>query len=646
MLPHAICAALIHVMPSELGALYMTYAKNTIHPQSNWATFRKYTRIPCWLSVAFDLLCCKPATLLCDALKFIAKFFTASTKGELLLHFPKCAVTDTERHFDFLNSIERNQEVTFTVNAGFMKGPFMIPQPKILRHDFQCHCADHRKPTYASFFTVADLDYETHASCNNNLYSGLTQRYLKKTPEYYQALWTEMIPHLEATICAFSTDYEPLVVPTLDDWLETRVTYGATKKQNIRKASLSCEANRFDYDSARIFTKVEMNVKLSDVAVKKKMKPRVIFEKTDVNIANVGPAMAGVKTLMNKLFDGSSNTKTLFACGLNRRALGQAYANCMAAFLHPVVYESDIVMCESSMKGPMAKLERRIYESWNVPTKALDVLFGKNRAIGRSRDGRLSYSLPVVKESGTTNTTVGNTVVYTYLIDATIRYLNSKRALEGLTPLNHRLVVGSDDAVLILSEKCDSVFDILLRLGLNTEHFCRDSAPRNARFYSGRFIRVSDDDTETNITMHMPLIAKAVAKSTTMRIRQGVTSLDWLRETLKGRRQEYKCTPFLREIYAWGARVADYEKTSHLPSNYNGPMKNKLLSDGGLMWDNDPHVLSTNEQTWLDLSEAYGLEVSALKNAERAFATYLAGGNFAKPFVNDVFRQMLVCDLE
>lgn len=625
VLPHVILAACRESKPHYFGAVHYNYNNEMVNPKTNPLTNRRWSHVPLVFSYFYDALtyCFKPLSWVWS--KVSALFSKDNTpEDKMVYHVSKCMylpdanVVGGLTHMQALGRVPRADdrfydEIKFTDKGGkeYHIPSFFCPAPKFSSRPITCSCRLQPVKRYYSYFLVEGVQYFDFCNCSSNLQSGLVQRYFKPTLVQDDAEWKLMAPYILESIRQFAR--VPLVVIDFDKWLSSR-KYTLAKKALIETAKHSADVTRHDFDRSRIFTKSEMGIYLE--GVDKFFKPRVIFEKSPYNLAEIGPWMATATDHVKKIWDGSDGI--LFACGYDRVALGRKVEEMLKDFKATHFSELDIVRCEAGMKARMIWVESEAYASMGLPSHVSDVLFGKKFAIGSDRSGQLSYKMSPVKESGTTNTTVGNTLVYGILMHACLRYKQ-----ETDKDFRYRFIVGGDDSVLMANKPFDDVLNRVRNLGIDLEITPRDSLEK-CRFYSGRFIpmlvkkkqlaKISGDvkirephdlDDWAIQLVHVPLIAKAFVKGGTFKDHHLKNPDDFAASVLLNRKAEYDNIPILRQITAWGAQFLK-------PST----RRVKVKSNENLLWKTHDYQLECVTETFLSICRIYGITKNELQDLE------------------------------
>jgi hypothetical protein len=608
MLPHVIMAACRQSMPHLFGAKHFHWNNEMIDPLTRYDSNRRYTRVPLPFTYLYDCL----SNITGESFQWIynkvINYF--SDKTELFRHESICldhansGLNNGLTHMQQLSNVERSKQYVIPEIKFEHKGVeviipnFNIPTPKFSSRPIVCTCRSMSVKRYYSHFIVEGVRYFDFCNCASNLVSGLTQRYFRPTLEQNDYAWKRFGTHLLDVVESVRTELKA----DFDEWLQSR-PWPESKKEIFRKARLSTDINRMDFDRSRVFIKSEMGIYID--GVDKFFKPRIIFEKTPYNLGLIGPWMTSVSKYLKTIWDGG-DSNVLYACGYDRVQLGAAFERMIKDFPANHFYESDLVMCETSMKGRMTWLESEFYDSMGVDRAVNNVLFGKEYAAGSDRTGVVKYTMAVMKESGTGNTTVGNTLVHTAIVKACLE----AKVKEDPT-FRYKFLVGSDDALLVTNKSANDVYDNVRRLGLNPEVIHRRKLNK-CRFYSGRFIPMLVDDNSTPQLVHCPLIAKTFVKSGTFKDHHLANEDDFATSVILNRRVEYESLPILREVVVWAHNELKPSGRTH-----------KIKSNENLLWKSHNFKLTMCDATVRSICECYNITRMELEELEKRISNTL-----------------------
>jgi hypothetical protein len=631
ILPHAISHAMYESILDEVGASHHCWAAEKMNPLTRYDTSRIYSRVPLVFTILGTAISTGVGALFSQFGKLLATIKEKMGFGNtsLIVHKSVC-VRDIDGYRRLLDAVPVSTVTEIkelTVN-GVTLPAYSLIAPKITKIDNGCTCNRTAKCRYNSFYTVEGLVYYDFCQCQSNLESGLRQRYFKPTLPQQDDMWVKVLPFILKNIDKYSAGEK--AVYDFEGWLETR-PYPLAKKRLIREAMLHTDITRFDDDESRIFVKSELQLFLAESP--KFLKPRIIFEKSAYNLGRLGPWMKGVSEVLSRNMDGVKSD-VVYACGLDKVQLGLKYDKMVADIgSNAFYYESDLIMCETSMQGRMQWVENLFYEKLGVDPLVMNALFGKTFTTGGSRGGTIRYKMRSMKESGTSNTTGGNTIVHSMIVLSVLDYYNS---INPGNKLRYKFLVGSDDSLIITNQPISVCAQFIRDMGLNPEIFDRTRNKESARFYSGRFVPYLITDKTTGAqsiqSVHTPLLGKAFARGGSSKIDHDPDT--YLLRSLNSRCAEYSATPILRQVIIWAE--------SYLKGNQKS--KKKINDNNCWRWPEHNFKLQSIDATDATIARSYGINIQDLRDLESRISGFL---NSRTPgtFSDEVLLDMLRIDL-
>jgi hypothetical protein len=241
----------------------------------------------------------------------------------------------------------------------------------------------------------------------------------------------------------------------------------------------------------------------------KLLKPRGFFPKHAKELIKTGPPMWEVNKLMKKRINGQG-IPFIFGAGRNPLQLGGLLTRALKWDINSFnSFDADLEMCETNMRGPVLFMESILMRRLGVKEKVINQIYGETKVKICSSAGNHCYEMPLVRLSGTANTTVGNTLSYMTLLWAVLMQ-------NGIKDDEFLCLISGDDCALMVHKKInvDKIkycFNELIGLGIQPElkqhdHFYKMS------FYSGRFIPVVSS-TGCIVLRHAPMIFRTIFKS-------------------------------------------------------------------------------------------------------------------------------------
>lgn len=379
----------------------------------------------------------------------------------------------------------------------------------------------------------------TFTGCEGNLEFALRMRFMRDLPVIDSELWAELDAYLDQTVLNFK-NLNPLYINRKNLWSRWLKRYDPVKKGRMLAAK-DDPLNTTDASQFRSGACVKYEIgTMSD----KPLKPRAFFPKSDYNLSINGPLMYFIKSKINKIFDGQS-TPFIFGSGKTTVSLGKCFEQGISKFDgKPLVsIELDLSMCETTMRGPFLVLEKFVYRALGLTNKECDYLLKHTTSFGSSGKRNLKFNMSFCRESGTANTTIGNTIVFASVLWSVMRY-------HGIDDRDWLALIGGDDCCVYcekaLIPKFKLVVEMVTGLGLKPEVLYHENQYAG-RFYSGRMMQFYDPVNERIRFVHTPLIGRCLAKNNCVKYEGSKNPLTWLRDVTIARNYEWGHIPILRE---------------------------------------------------------------------------------------------------
>lgn len=426
-------------------------------------------------------------------------------------------------------------------------------------------------------------------------------RFMRDLPVIDPSSWLFLHYDLDSVLSTYSV-VDPKFITRRGLFKRWVSRYPPSKQALMRRAMEEPEENEGMIFRSGGCVKFEVNL-LGD----KPMKPRVFFPKSNTNLSQNGPLMYFIKHKLNIMFDGI-RTPFLFGSGYSNIGLGSKFGRALSR-LGPdlVAVELDLSMCETTMRGPMLKLEGEVYGLLGLSKSEISFLLNHAVSYGNSSKRRLKYTMPFCRESGTANTTVGNTIVFATLLWASMRHF-------GILDATWLCLVGGDDACIYCSlslvVKIRKVVDFVVTLGLKPEALYHDNI-YSGRFYGGRMLQVLAPGGRL-IWVHTPLIGRALAKNNCIKYSGNRKPLLWLRDVTEARYYEWGHLPVLGAVNRCIGTMYFGAGKNTIPMPYREINSEKVL-------------LSPCLETWIQLSLVYDVNVSDLLDLEWYLSCIFSG---------------------
>jgi hypothetical protein len=407
-------------------------------------------------------------------------------------------------------------------------------EPSImLNYDGECGCKDpaNRQRGVLLLSYVKGHKPFTFAPCESNICHGLRLRFMRELPSINSGAWCELEIKIKNVLLEFSN--APFVSHKgfFNKWkakfpLPKQARMQAAKDEPIVEGMFASSAC----------------CKYENGFYKEPLKPRVFFPKADSNLVRNGPLMNLIKIKIGRLFNGVK-TPFIFGPGNTARSLGAKFTRAVNKYL-PFDFtcvELDLSMCETTMRGPFLLIERDIYHAMGIKRDDIDFLLNHKYSYGKSTKGNLSWRMPFCRESGTANTTVGNTVVFAAVLWSFLKLYN----------INFVCLIGGDDACVYLPRNQVETFrNVVSRIsacGLKPEAVYHKH-PFEGRFFAGRMMKVRLINTCKHVWAHVPLIGRCIAKGLCCKYTYGQKYDTWLRETTTGHIYDWEHVPCLSVV--------------------------------------------------------------------------------------------------
>lgn len=489
--------------------------------------------------------------------------------------------------------------------------------------DGECGCSfpDDRKRGVLVLSYIDGHEPFSFSPCEGNTWFALRMRFMRDLPLISTEVWEKMENSLFMVLDSITQKRSRISKKGFfSAWV---ARYPVTKQQKLINARDHPESSVFEF-GATVCCKFEVGI------LKDPLKPRAFFPKKEENLVKNGPLMYWIKKNLTILFNGVK-TPFIFGSGNNNFQLGAKFENaCVVRNFNPaelVSVEIDLSMCETTMRGPFLILESEIYRRFGCTEGEISYLLNHVASFGKSSKGNLKFSMPFCRESGTANTTVGNTVVFsTWLWAACLEV--------GLKTTDFFCLIGGDDACVYL-KPCHvpllkQAIAIVSNSGLKPEPIYYDNVWAG-RFYSGRMVQVKRKGALRYV--HMPLIGRCLAKNLCCKY-NGQKLEPWLRDTSIGQIYTWEHVPLLRQV---NRRLrAKYETAvgrCRIEMPYRDINAAKVLS-------------SYCDETFQQLAVVYGVEVGDLNQACQDLDLHFSKDWIGKSIENEVVEIMAGIDLK
>lgn len=511
-------------------------------------------------------------------------------------------------------SIIRNAKM---IRNGLLQLPKDYYRPGFMvKADNYCTCTNN-KPVVGMYIYATVQGIRNYAFCNcvNNLHSGLRQRFGKETPPQDSAAY-DFIEKEFTTLLRERTEYfkgQPFKT-SRGKWLSK---YPAAKRKVLNEALKEVPYKKKQLLS-KIFVKWEQYAKHerdTDGSQEiKDLKPRIIFARENYNLNKNGPVLQECK---NRLMDYYNGKKGYRYVGKDTpSSLGRYVYNYIGNELTGCYsFEGDLVTCETTMTNALLELQAKLMQSMGVPLKQIRYLLQQDvsRCIGMGKN-TIYCKMRKVRESGTADTSYGNSEVYLSILVTLFR-------LFDFNTTDYCLLVSGDDCMCIVKRSIPEnvikyIFYVVNKLGLKPELIIHDN-PLKATFFSGRFVHVTNAIGKETLVL-IPKIGRFIAKSLHVKSNDKLKPAQILHSVMYSRyKHELPHVPILGALCGLiymkmgGDEIKPVEIKKNTASFYK-------------IWETDAMnesrtVVTMNDRTWLDVAECYGCGVDELKE----FRTYL-----------------------
>lgn len=466
---------------------------------------------------------------------------------------------------------------------------------------------------------VAGYKVFTFSGCESNLEFALRMRFMRDLPPISPESWIKFEPYALSVIqdLCLRQPFHFTRRNLFERWV---LRYDLNKRNCLKLWHDEPETNEKFLFKASACVKYEINIE-SD----KPLKPRAFFPKHHTNLATNGPLMWFIKHKLGYIFDGL-RCPLLFGSGYSNRSLGDQFGKVLSTKNSDLVaVELDLSMCETTMRGPFLGIERQLYRGLGLSHSECDFLLKHPLSFGSSSKRHLKFQMPFCRESGTANTTVGNTVVFGICLLAVMRMF-------GCLDRQWFSLVGGDDACIYcerqLVPKVRAVVDFISTLGLKPEALYHDSVYAG-RFYGGRMLQVLENGVLR--WCHCPLIGRALCKNNCVKFQGNRNPLLWLRDVTIGRTFEWSHMPLLRSMNS-------SIKTMNFGTGINRiPLPYRDINC-------DSIVMQPAYVTYMQLADVYGCSVDDLIDADHYLASFFLGDWFGKDLDHYILKS--ICDVD
>jgi hypothetical protein len=459
------------------------------------------------------------------------------------------------------------------------------------------------------------------SGCESNIWFALRMRFMRDLPAIDTTSWELIEQDIKWVIAQYAKRKVNVSHKGwYNRWVGKFPENKRNKMNNSRDDPMPVTSSTF---AATVCCKYEIGI------MKFPLKPRAFFPKAPDNLVRNGPSMNFIKVHLTRLMNGKK-TPFIFGPGHNSLQLGRAFENAVNLrkmnWNNMVSVELDLSMCETTMRGPFLVLEGDVYRALGLNLSDIDFLLSHESSYGKSAKRAFRFSMPFCRESGTANTTPGNTVVF-----ATCLWAAFKRF--GIHENNFVCLIGGDDACIYLDrslvQKVKLAVDFVSKMGLKPEPLYHDNI-WSGRFFSGRMVQVRLVGRGLTYC-HIPLIGRCLAKNLCCKYR-GQKLAPWLRDVTQGRVYEWEHVPVLRQVnVAMRAQYSDVVGACRIemPSREINPSKIRL---------------SFCDETFEQLACVYGVEVSDINALCAYMSTHFSKNWIGKTLAHEVIE--LMCDVD
>lgn len=496
-----------------------------------------------------------------------------------------------------------------------------------LVYRWECGCADlaDRNRGILVFSYVDNFEPYTFSGCEGNLAFALRMRFMRDLPPIDSSSWI-LHENLFLTKLRMLGVFHDLYFSSdtyrrmYTRWVK-RYPLGPRRRMDDARANPVMENDTQQFASAACVKYEVLNES------GKPLKPRAFFPKSAHNLCRNGPIMYYVKRMISKIFDGLT-TPLIFGSGHNNRSLGDAFVRAVEhqklVLSDLAAIEIDLSMCETTMRGPFLQLEKEIYLNLKIQPRDVKYLLEHAYSYGKSIKRRLAFKMPFCRESGTANTTVGNTFVFGFL-------------LWSLLDCKYVALIGGDDCCIYLNKsdvvKARQAIHTIANLGLKPEAFEYDNY-YSGRFYSGRMLPFKDENGH-EVILHTPLPGRCLAKNNCMKFykNQPVDPKVWLGEVTLGRKFAWGHVPILAPVQRCFSKLFP-----HLKGRCRNLDTPQIVSDSRRYYSSD--------HTYYAMSEVYQCGVGDLQALEQYLEDFFLGDFYGKALSSSLLENICEADLK
>jgi hypothetical protein len=490
-----------------------------------------------------------------------------------------------------------------------------VPANKISLEICDCQMSSTRGIYY--YFKSTMLEQLSYANTKGNELMALTMRYMRETQDQKNEVYVEMQAHLIAIakkIHSLVDEYAKDIKMARAPWIK-RYPEVQRKKLNDDLEN-SGPLSR----TGRVFTKFESVVKLKH----KPYKPRAIFPKTAAELNKTGPTCYGLKKRLSKIYDGKK-CPILFGAGKNPSQLGYYLVRALdCPYWSYNCFSADLSMCETNMRLGLLQIERLGMQSLGAQRRYLDYTYGKPTINCVTMHGT-QLTMPNVRLSGTSNTTIGNTLTYSMCLWAALNHV-------GVADDQFICLISGDDCALMVrdvvpNELVVKAFSLCEGLGLAPELKMHDSF-WEMPFFSGRFNLYMRPNGQLTLR-HYPMIGRFMYKNFSTKTNPRISVEQIAYDTAYARNAtECKCVPILEQ---YNKKIMDTLRLTY-----------KGTEEKSYKWiDNTetrPEIQKTVD-TYLNISLVYGIDVVDLIEMETRLKEF--GDN-----IDDLFYEFYLIDVD
>lgn len=499
-----------------------------------------------------------------------------------------------------------------------------FPAPRLVRNiDCGCRAAADRKRGAVKIIGVKDRICVTFAGCSGNILYAVRMRYMRELPPMNHLAWERLETVFDVLLNVVEKKW---LYYDADKWYRIWLAkLPLSKRTRMIRAKLDFEEDSKTQHDTSVCCKFEVN------PWKEPFKPRAFFPCPDPHLVRSGPSNFFIKTRLARLMNGVA-TPFIFAPGNNNAQLGWRVQSALEARnLYGtddlVATELDLSMCETTMRGPMLEVQRRMYRALGLSSAEVDYILPGGVVRCTSKKRLFSADIPESRFSGRSDTTPGNTAVFMGMLWCAL-------ALAGMGEDLYVAPIGGDDCLIYHRRKHrPAVEDAVAHLGncgLKPEALYHDNATAG-RFYSGRFIRLGMLDSDFCQLVHVPLIGKSLVKCLHCKY-VGQRVEPWIREVSNGNKYAWEHVPVLKQVnVALRAKYSDARGKCRIDLPYREINSTYV-------------VLQPIEETYADLATAYNITVEQIKDLEKYAEVFMAGDFFGQDMEHDVLQ--LMCDVD